>query len=198
MKRVLVALFVLLASIVTLAQDKSTQETTVKRASDAVSRLHDEMRDPDSFVLEGVFITATPVTVCETKWCKHKTKVPVASICYSFRSHNAYGGYGDGGLAVLKENNTLAILDKCEQSWGHPAGYCDSSAKIHLTELSEPELPCQSKNTTADITAEVKAALAPPASTPVSPADAAAKAQQYADCMKVAVNNPSIVSKEPK
>jgi hypothetical protein len=155
------------------------------------------MRDPDSFVFESVFTTSTPVIVCETWTCRHKTKVPVTSICLSFRSHNAYGGYGDSGIAVLRESGVLNVLET-DSNPLHTDVFHDYGAKISLTTKGEPREPCQAKNLTADITAEVKAALNPPASTPVSqtPADQAKQAQQYADCLKLAVDNPNIVCKQ--
>ena len=58
-------------------------------------------------------------------------------------------------------------------------------------------MTCTPKRRLADITAEVKAALNPPVPTPatLTPAEEAEQAQQRADCLKLAVNNPKIVCK---
>jgi len=58
-------------------------------------------------------------------------------------------------------------------------------------------MTCTPKRRLADITGEVKIALNSPAPTPptLSPEEQAQQAQQRADCLKLAMNNPSIVCK---
>jgi hypothetical protein len=47
-----------------------------------------------------------------------------------------------------------------------------------------------------DITARVKSALAAPAPVTTTPAEQVKRAQAYADCLKLAVDNPAIVCKQ--
>lgn len=110
-----------------------TEKTTIQRVSAAVPELRSMMKDPDSFVLESVFTTSTPVIVCETKWCRHKEHVLVPSVCLTVRAHNSYGGYGDSGMAVLTESGRLSVLES------NDGKYKDSAAKISITQISEPD-----------------------------------------------------------
>jgi hypothetical protein len=144
----------------------SEQVTTfAQRAANAVPALRASMKDPDSFVLEGVFIM----------FFKHDNGIP--SFCYVYRAHNSYGGYSDSEVARLSIHGELTAFGKADDSFNMCA---QDMWRRYL-----------------NITKEVKAALNPPApvAPPVSPADAAKKAQQYADCLKAAVDNPSIVCK---
>jgi hypothetical protein len=139
----------------------------VQKAAQFVPALRSMMKDPDSFVLEGV-----SVDKYEDK--KHPDS---PGFCFDFRAHNSYGGYGDIGHAWTDHKGTIRVFD-------------NTSGGEQIAEA----IICGPKSHT-DITNEVKAALAPPPPPVVSPADAAAKAQQYADCLKAAVNNPSIACK---
>jgi hypothetical protein len=143
---------------------------TVERAANAVPTLHSMMKDPDSFVLERVLV-AEPNK-------KHPEKP--RDLCFFFRAHNSMGGYGDTGRAWMNSKGKLSVFD--------PSGGEQLAAGII----------CNPKHQT-DITADVKTALAPPAP-PARPEesaeDKAKHAQQYADCLKVAVSNPSIVCKQ--
>jgi hypothetical protein len=98
----------------------------------------------------------------------------INAVCYVFRAHNAMGGYGDSATAELSWSGQLFIIG------GYSGMDCLNPTANHGY---------------VDITAEVKAELAQSAPV-VSPADAASKAQQYADCLKAAVKNPSIVCKQ--
>jgi hypothetical protein len=194
MKRILA--IIALATIACLMAGSAIAQVdpaTIKRAADAVPQIQDRMRDPDSFKLEGVFITSTPVIVCETWTCRKKQRPLVTSTCFSFRAHNAYGGYGDGGFAVLRESGVIGVLT--ESNGGLHTGHYDLGAKVSLTKKGEPVEPCQSRYISADITAEVKAELEPKPAPAATPAEQAERAQQRADCFKMAMNNPSIVCK---
>ena len=191
---------VILMTLALVGSSFAQVDPVVQRAVTAVPVLHSMMRDPDSFVLESVFTTTTSVVLCETWTCRHKSKVPVDSVCFTFRSRNAYGGYGDSGFAVIRRSGQVSVLSSDDSKYGRSM-MIDGGAKLSLTELSDPMHPCEAKDVTKDITAAVKLALNPPLvsalPTPAqTPAEQANKAQQYADCLKIAVGNPSIVCKQ--
>jgi len=124
----------------------------------AVKQIHSTMTDPDSFVLESVFLAAT------TKYVTKKE--PTAyNVCYIYRSHNAMGGYGQSHVAE-------------QRFWGKHPGTIEMLGTVEEAQVGWVA-ECKNKNLTQDITAEVIAALEPPA--PVAPAlspeDAAKKAQ---------------------
>jgi hypothetical protein len=167
-----IAITLALVGSASAAKPEPSTVTTegIQRAAKAVSTLRSMMLDPDSFVLEKVQ---------QDRFAdKHPDRFPI--VCYQFRSHNAMGGYGGTGYAWMDGQGKLRIFDRSSDGEMIAAGI--------ICDLKHPE-----RN--FDITAKVKAALAPPASAPVSPEDAAKKAQQYADCLKAAVDNPSIVCK---
>ena len=140
----------------------------VQRAASGVPQLRAAMKDPDSFVLEGVHIKAP-------------NKQGISDICYSYRSHNSYGGYSGTGTARL---NSKGVIDAFGSSTDDEFAQALNSCSLQVQSM------------TLDITAEVKAALAPPAPPAATPADKAKWAQQYADCLKAAADNPSIVCKQ--
>lgn len=146
----------------------------VQRAVNAVPVLRSMMKDPDSFVLEGVYIEAGP-----------KALPGHYEICYAFRAHNSYGGYSGMGVA--------------SQNWGE-CKRCSKNYKEGTLEILEGAThnwtPCQAKFSHVDITAEVKAALATPAPPTESAEDKAKHAQEYADCLKLAVDNPKVLCKQ--
>jgi|SRR5208282_3702505 len=139
---------------------------SITRAVAGVPALRSAMLDPASFVLENVTLKAP-------------NKQGVIDVCYTFRSHNRMGGYASSGTARLNSKNVVDMI-MSEDMANSMLNPCFLDLQAH----------------TLSIFPQVEAALAPPAPTPVSPADAAARAQQYADCLKVAVNNPSIVCKQ--
>ncbi|HTG16979.1 MAG TPA: hypothetical protein VK747_17150 [Blastocatellia bacterium] len=149
----------------------------VKRAAAAVPVLRGMMRDPDSFVLEAVYLRESTNKYSQ----KHNNDAP--EFCYFFRSHNAMGGYGDKGEALLDEKSSLRILDVNDHE--------QSAVFIAM-------MTCTPNRRLGDITAEVKTALAPATPTPsaLTPEEQAKRAQLYADCLKAAVNNPSIICKQ--
>jgi hypothetical protein len=148
----------------------------VQRAAAAVPNLRGMMRDPDSFVLEQVFLREST-----DKYAKDVNSQPPA-FCYFFRSHNAMGGYGDTGEAVLDSKGKLDILDANDPN----------RSKVYIAMMT-----CTPKRRLADITTQVSEVLhpTPKPEAPQTPEEQAQKAQQYADCMKAAVNNASIVCK---
>jgi hypothetical protein len=153
------------------------QEVTpevVKRASDAVTVLRFMMKDPDSFALESVYLRESTNKYSQ----KHNNDTP--EFCYFYRSHNSMGGYGNTGEALLNEKGQIEILvdDKPTDTSGVYYGM----------------MTCTPKRRLADITSEVKAALSPPPPT-LTPEQQAEQAQQRADCLKLAVKNPSIICK---
>lgn len=156
------------------------QEVTlevVKRAADAVAVLRSLMKDPDSFVLEAVYLRESTNKFSQ----KHNSDPP--EFCYFYRSHNSMGGYGNTGEALLNEKGKIEILvdDKPTDHSGIYYGM----------------MTCTPKRRLADITAEVKTALNPPApaAPKLTPEEQAEQAQQRADCLKLAVKNPSISCK---
>ena len=132
------------------------------RAVNALPSLRAAMKDPNSFVLEGIYAMMPD------------RKKNISDICYVYRAHNSYGGYGDSGTMRLRNDGRL-----------------DESIFCSLSLINDKH------SFWRDITAQVNALLNPPApvAQTVTPEDAAKKAQQYADCLKAAVNNPSIVCK---
>lgn len=98
---------------------------------------------------------------------------------------------------MLRNNNRLIVYndeDETRHGW-FVVDYVDDG---HGTPRASDGDFCKPKNLAQNITAEVKAALAPPTPSPViqqSPAEQAEQAQQRADCLKLAVKNPSIVCK---
>jgi len=149
----------------------------VNRAAGAVSVPRSMMQDPDSFVLEAVYLRESTNKFSQ----KHNNDAP--EFCYFFRSHNSMGGYGNTGEALLNEKGQIEILVDNEPT-DHSGVYYGM-------------MTCTPKRRLADITGEVKIALNSPAPTPptLSPEEQAQQAQQRADCLKLAMNNPSIVCK---
>jgi hypothetical protein len=148
----------------------------VKRAAGAVPVLRSMMKDPESFVLEAVYLRESTNKYSQ----KHNNDAP--EFCYFFRSHNSMGGYGDTGEALLDEKDHLSILDANDPN----------QSKVYIAMMT-----CTPNRRLADITAGVKTALNPPVPTPptLTPEEQAEQAQQRADCLKLAVKNPSIVCK---
>jgi len=156
------------------------QEATpevVKRAADAVPVLRSLMKDPDSFVIEAVYLRESTNKFSQ----KHNSDAP--EFCFFYRSHNSMGGYGNTGEALLNEKGQIEIL-------------VDNKPTDH-SGVYYGMMTCTPKRRLADITAEVKAALNPPVPRPptLTPEEQAEQAQQRADCLKLAVKNPSIVCK---
>ncbi len=147
----------------------TAQEKIMSRAVAGVALLRPLLKDPDSLQIVGVYLRDS------------KNQGGVVEVCYLFRAHNSFGGYsGELGEAILRNEGMEMVEDA-----GRPTG--------KVTNVIDP---CRPNVRTADITSEVLAALnAPTAIAQGSPAEQARRAQQYADCLKLAVDNPSIVCK---
>lgn len=174
MKRMLSLLTVLMLSYGSAHARKAVVLTPdqiasgIQRAAKGIPILRSAMKDPDSFVLEGVHLKAP-------------NKEGISDVCYSYRAHNSYGGYSGTGTARL---NSKGIVDAFGSSTDDDFAQAMNSCSLRVQSI------------TLDITAEVKAALASPAPPAVTPAESARQAQAYADCLKLAVDNPKIVCKQ--
>ncbi len=159
-----------------------TDVATAARAAATVTKIQSGMLDPESFRLDGVY-TSKYKTVIKGQGF-HRQEVEI--LCFAYRSHNHMGGYSEGRAYLMA--NKLELFSGPPEDNGTFLGYDNNGWG---------DAPCKAKKLT-DITAEVKAALNPPApvAPPSSPEDAAKKAQQYANCLKAAVDNPSIVCKQ--
>ncbi|MGD0793308.1 MAG: hypothetical protein ABR920_16185 [Terriglobales bacterium] len=150
----------------------------VQRAVTAVPVLRSMMKDPDSFQLESVYQTKG-----RNKNQRNDFFLGQFDVCFVYRAHNSYGAYSGSEVAL--------------QIWS--AKKMEKNGRIIIFDRGEHLGTCAADNIAVDITAEVKAALAPPPA-PAPPADSAedkAKhAQQYADCLKLAVDNPKVVCKQ--
>jgi hypothetical protein len=186
------ALVILALTLACSAFAQTDSATTIKRAADAVPVLRSRMTDPQSFTLEAVHTAITKDAKCHGKGCVHP--VSITNLCFEFRSHNAMGGYGQPNVAVLISENDgyllhgdsgkLLVIGTTEEA--------ETNSGFAVPEWSKA---CRSKKFDVDITAEVKAALTPAPTPAASPAEQAEQAQQRADCLKLAVKNPSIVCK---
>ncbi len=127
MKRV--ALFVLVLVSTLVPAVAQTNPANIKRAASGAVTLRGMMKDPDSFVLESVFL-------------QKPNKHGVSDVCYFYRSHNSFGGYGDTGEARLDSKGWMEII---------------TSDNV-LDDLTDP---CRPGKQLADITTEVSTALKP-------------------------------------
>jgi hypothetical protein len=137
----------------------------VQRAVKGVPLLRSAMKDPDSFVLEGVHMRAP-------------NKQGISDICYSYRARNSFGGYSGTGTARL--NSKDVVDDFVSRDNGVGVFGCSLAAQAMML----------------DITTQVKSALAGSTSVTTTPAEQAKRAQAYADCLKLAVDNSAIVCKQ--
>jgi len=137
----------------------------VQRAIKGVPLLRSAMKDPDSFVLEGVHV-------------REPNKQGISDICYSYRARNGFGGYSGTGTARLNSHDV--VDDFVSRDNGVGVFGCSLAAQSLML----------------DITARVKSALAAPAPVTTTPAEQVKRAQAYADCLKLAVDNPAIVCKQ--
>src|ERR1035437_1696146 len=102
MKKAIVAITLVVLMMTGLLQARkevilSPEEIAVgvQRAVKGVPLLRSAMKDPDSFVLEGVHMKAP-------------NKQGISDICYSYRSRNSFGGYSGTGTARL---NSYGVVD---------------------------------------------------------------------------------------
>jgi len=170
-----------------------TTISPVQQAAAVVPQLKEKMRDPDSFVLEHVYTASIPTIKCDSKWCRHKEHVKVDALCFIYRSRNGYGGYALSGGAVLP----LMLIDAPLSVWKDKNLHFyerDERGEFHSTIGDEVVKACQRKFATGEITDDVKSVVA---SGPMAPADKAKAAQQYADCLKLAVDDFKITCAVP-
>jgi|SRR5580700_11897468 hypothetical protein len=182
------AVFLLVSSACGQAADSPAQ-----RAAAAVPQLKGKMKDPDSFVLERVYTASVPAIKCDSKWCRHKEHVNVEAVCFTYRSRNSYGGYGSSGGAVLPLEVVAAPLSLWKDKNLHLYER-DDRGEFHSIFGDEVVKGCQPKYATGEITEEVNSFMQPGALTPEARAKAA---QQYADCLKLAVDNPKVSCSAP-
>jgi hypothetical protein len=161
MKRPLCLLTLAAAMLVSPAFAKTVTLTrefiaaNVPRAARAIPAIRSLMKDPASFVLEGVYLKAP-------------NKEGISDVCFAFRSHNSYGGYSGSGTARL---NSKDIVDNVYDS--------DMAASVFNPCL------LTSESNWVNITAEVTAALTqPPAAKPLTRGDRAAWVTNFNDGMR--------------
>jgi hypothetical protein len=128
MKRTTVVAVILMSTAVFAQQAPTTQH-----AAATVAHLHDEMLNPPTFVLDGVFVTKPD-------------KRGRVSVCYEYRSQNVSGGMSAGravewGADHGKLSTYQAIREDNIQ--GYNAGWV---------------APCKAKNFDHEITTDVAAA----------------------------------------
>lgn len=195
MKNLLHFAVVVISALLTLGQawSQGVEPSVPQKAADAIPQLKEKMRDPDSFVLEHVYTAAVPAWKCDGGWCRHRERVSVDAVCLIYRARNGFGGYARSGAAVLP----LTVIDAPHSVWKDKDLHLydsDERGEFHSIIGDEQVKACQPKYSTGEITDQVKAFLAPK---PQSAADKAKAAQQYADCLKLAADNPKIVCTAP-
>jgi hypothetical protein len=115
------------------------------------------MNDPDSFALIAVHTAINKGVKCDGKFCRHKETDYVTNVCFTFRAHNAYGGYGSPQTAVLITENEDFLLHKQSGQLLVIGTDAETASGVSVPEWAKT---CRSSKFDKDITAEVKAALA--------------------------------------
>ena len=109
----------------------SAQTPDVNRAANVVRILHDNMKNPDSFVLTGVFL-------------KPNKGNNSPNICVSYRSQNSFGGMTPEWAAQLSGkgefHNRLQVPDQNFNSELIAFGYCKASELQDITSQVEAVL----------------------------------------------------------
>ena len=142
MKRTLRVVALLLAAPLAFAQTSDTTVSPeVKRGAWLVRQIHDTARNPDSFVLTGVYI-------------RPNDNGP--RICVSFRSQNPMVGMTDGLVLMVPRNGKGENL-----FWAHSNFVADNWTRKN----------CQDTSGLIDITSDVDAALGIVVSHPVIHSD---------------------------
>ncbi|MGO8809489.1 MAG: hypothetical protein ACLQJF_08500 [Candidatus Sulfotelmatobacter sp.] len=162
--------------LVVSASAQTADPIAVQRAAAAIPILRSMMKDPDSFRLESVFLTKG-----RERKQRNEFEIGQYDICFQYRAHNSYGAYSGSEVAL--------------QIWSSKKS--KQNGQILPFDQGEGLGTCAAKNIAMDITTEVNAALTP-STPPVDPANKAKQAQQYADCLKMAIDNPAIVCKAPQ
>ena len=107
----------------------------IQHAAEGVAYIHDNVLDPASFVLDGVFLTKP-------------TKKGEISTCFAFRSRNTMNGYSL--LRAVEDSESRIKFFTNPDDSGRFAGYDFGLGA-----------PCREKNIDKEITADVSP-LAPP------------------------------------
>ena len=107
-------------------------QQTAHRAAEGAVRLRSMMKDPDSFVLESVYLLKAD-------------KKGSSEICYYYNAKNSYGGYTNGGEAQLLKNGRIYDID----------------AETRNNSFFALFDPCKPAKRVADLTADVIAILDP-------------------------------------
>ena len=156
--------------------------------------LRSMMKDPYSFIIDRPFVAynrpmpasggqcANALTQKGKERCIEEynaNQLGTTDFCFEYHSKNSFGGYG-GGTAITVDfkkriGNTAAVT------------IVDFKKKLAIVESTDPQ------GCTAADWVPVPPAPAPAA---VTPAEQAKAAQAYADCLKLAVDNPKIVCKQ--
>jgi hypothetical protein len=155
-----------------------------------ITELRAAMKDPDSFIVETVYYHFNnPINARETalasRWCGG----------HSFTEKGTAECIDRKNAETAKVANTvnLCIEYRAKNSYG---GY-GKDAAIAISNVRYVNTPLQISCGQAT---QGYWTLVPPAPAPASatPADLAKQAQAYADCLKVAVDNPTVVCKAPQ
>ncbi|MGA7080129.1 MAG: hypothetical protein WBQ43_02670 [Terriglobales bacterium] len=165
-----------------LAQAQSFKQ--VKTADDFLAELKASMKDPDSFILEASYIKIwTPEVIAE----EEKTLAVRPDLKKDKRSLAAL----DVWLEAHAGKTDFCFEYRAKNGYG---GYDRSASLTEWTNSGVQQLQsdifqhgCLAAGFTLVAAAKATAATA---------ADKAKAAQQYADCLKLAVDNPKIVCKQ--
>jgi len=102
-----------------------------QHAAATVAHIHDTMLDPNSFVLDGVYLTKP-------------SKRGNVTVCYTFRSQNKMGGYTAGRAAEDGDDHNHLSVYTVDNGAGKYPGYDVGWIA-----------PCKDKNIDREITADV-------------------------------------------
>lgn len=149
----LIVATVLLCGVALVAQQSVSSEQIAK-AAEGARQLTADQREPDSFSLTRV-------------WIAHSEKHG-DSICYSYRGRNGFGGVGFGAASYVPNKKGEYVLSPASDSWGGATGNINDPWPGGLTWFRHCSDQAMRKETSTDITAELKKVLGSPvaASTP--------------------------------
>jgi hypothetical protein len=125
-------LFIIAAFLASTTDIQKMNDAEIKQhAAETVSRLHDTMLDPPSFVLDNVYVTKP-------------NKRGKVSICYAFRAHNPMGGYAEARAVEDGDDKGRFGMYNRDNGFGKFQGYDVGWVA-----------PCKDKNIDREITADV-------------------------------------------
>lgn len=110
-------------------------QSVVDRAKEAIPQLRDQMKDPDSLVIDKVFVKDD------------------GNFCYHFLSKNGYGGYTEGlafyGLAVKGRNagKWVPFVINSTGDWNYlnHCNFLNKNQSKHMIDISSEVLAEKSK-----------------------------------------------------